>query len=116
MDSVDFDTDFADFDADFDEESVDFDTDFVDFDADFVYFTDFDLKLVKLTISFHSTVRIQGETSVFLKIHRFCQNLQNPWTLPKPTVFHKIRGFPHISLNLQEDNIYVKQNTAFLRR
>ena len=38
---------------------VDF-TDFVDFHVDF---TDFGLKLVKLTISFHSTVRIQGGTS-----------------------------------------------------
>ena len=41
----------ADFDADF--------TVFVDFDADFVHFIDFGLKRVKLTISFHSTVRIQ---------------------------------------------------------
>ena len=64
--SVDFDADFADFDVVF----VDFDVDFVIFNADFVDFTDFSLKLVKLTISFHSTVRIQGRNI------NFCQNPQ----------------------------------------
>ena len=63
--SVDFDADFADY-PDF----ADFDVDFVVFNADFVDFTDFSLKLVKLTISFHSTVRIQGRNI------NFCQNPQ----------------------------------------
>ena len=71
---------------------VDFDA---DFDVDFADFTDFGLKLVKLTISFHSTVRIQGgNIKFFLKICEFHGNLQNSWILPKCAVFHKIRRFP----------------------
>ena len=67
-DSVDFKAYFAVFDVDF----VDFDVDFVNFDVNFADFTDFGLKLVKLTISFHSTVRFQGETSIF------SENVHNP--------------------------------------
>ena len=62
MKSAVFDVDFSNFTdlADFNANSMDFDVDFTDF-ADFhADFTDFGLKLVKLTISFHSTVRIQG--------------------------------------------------------
>ena len=56
---VDFNAVFVDFDAVF----VDFDADFgADFNADFA---DLDLKLVKLTISFHSIVRIQGGNIIF---------------------------------------------------
>ena len=49
---------------------MEFDVDYADFDVDFANFTDLGLKLVKLTISFHSTVRIQGDP-------RFCRNQQN---------------------------------------
>ena len=62
--------DFMDFDVDF----ADFDAVFLDFDGDFADFTGFGLKLVKLTISFHSTVRIQGgNINFFLKIHKICR-------------------------------------------
>ena len=51
----------------------------MDFAADFVYFTDSGLKLVKLTISFHCTVSIQGGNINFFlkiriihKIHKIC--------------------------------------------
>ena len=47
--------------------------DFVDFDVDFMNFTDFAIKLVKLIISFHSTVSIQWR-----KHQSFSENLQNP--------------------------------------
>ena len=40
--------------------SADFNAVFADFNVVFVDITDLGLKLVKLTISFHSTVRIQG--------------------------------------------------------
>ena len=40
--------------------SADFDVDFVVFNVDFADFTDFGVILVNLTISFHSTVSIQG--------------------------------------------------------
>ena len=52
---------------------ADFHMDFMDFADCHVDFMDFGLKLVKLTISFHSTVRIQrGNINLFLKIHGFC--------------------------------------------
>ena len=95
--SADFDVDFADFMVfvDFYVVFADFDVDFVDFAADFVDFTDFGLKLVKLTISFHCTVRIQwGNINFFLKICR----------IRKICKIHiEICGFPHLSLNRQED-------------
>ena len=83
--SVDFDADFADFNVDF-----------ADFDVDFVDFTDFGIKLVKLTFSFHSTVRIQGgNINFFLKICRICKSAKSP---SKFTDFAKSTDF-HISLS-----------------
>ena len=65
------------------------DVDFADFDADFA---DISIKLVKLTISFPSTVRIQGGKHQFFlkfcKIHNSINLHQNPWILPKSTDFH----------------------------
>ena len=96
MDFADFDAVFTNFDAvfaDFDVVFVDFDADFVDFDADL---TDFGLKLVKLTISFHSTVKMEGgNIKFFLKICGFWQK-------------------PHFCLSFQEDNM--KRKTTCLRR
>ena len=75
---------FADFDAVF----MDFNAVFVDFDVDLA---DFGLKLVKLTISFQSTVRILGGNIKF-----FFENLQNarfspnPWILAKTTILSEL--------------------------
>ena len=89
---MDFDADFADFhvdlDADFDVDFAVFDADFVVFNVDFTDFVDFALKLVKLTVSFHSTVRIQGRNINFL-----FENLQNLQIFRKSAVFDKIHGF-----------------------
>ena len=65
-DFADF-TGFGDFNVDFVDFNADFDVDFSDFDADFA------LKLVKLTISFHSTVRIwkSAKSTDFAEIHSF---------------------------------------------
>ena len=68
-------TDLADF--------MDFDADFVDFNVDFLVFANFGIKLVKLTISFHSTVR-RKHLLLFLKVRKIIS---------------------HFSLNLQEDNV-----------
>ena len=83
MDFADFNMVFADLDldsADFDADSVDFNVDLVGFDAGSADFTDFGLELVKLTISFHSTVRIQGrninffwKSADFAKIRKICR-------------------------------------------
>ena len=106
--------DFADFTvfADFDVVFADFDAVFADFDADFVDFadfTDFGLKLVKLTISFHSTVTIQGETSIFFG--KSAKSTESIKSTLKSVDFAKICRFPHFSLNLQEKNICVKRKT-----
>ena len=102
--------DFADFNADF----VDFNGDFVDFNVDFVDFTDFGLKPVKLTVIFHSTVRTQGETSIFFwKSVKSTESIKSTKSALKSADFAEIHGFLHFSLNLQEDNIYVKWNTIF---
>ena len=107
--SADFDADLANF-TDF----ADFNVDYADFHADF---TNFGLKLVKLTISFHSTVRIQGgDIKFFLKICGFYGNLQNPWILPKSAVFQKIGGFPHSHLRFQQGNICNSQTKDHLPR